>query len=101
MLIPEKAALLPNYPNPFNPDTWIPYQLAEDSDVTIHIYSSNGQLIRTLQLSNKMAGLYYKPNRAAHWDGKNEFGELVASGIYYYTLTLGTITETRRMVIRK
>ena len=101
LLIPEKTALLPNYPNPFNPETWIPYQLAIDSDVTIHIHSSDGQLIRTLQLGNKMAGLYYKPNRAVHWDGKNEFGEPVASGIYYYTLTLGTITDTRQMVIRK
>ena len=101
LLIPEKTTLLPNYPNPFNPETWIPYQLVEDSDVTIHIHSANGQLIRTLELGNKMKGFYHKPNRAAHWDGKNEFGEPVASGIYYYTLTLGTITDTRRMVIRK
>ena len=101
LLIPKKTGLLPNYPNPFNPETWIPYQLAKDAEVKIHIHSSNGQLIKTLQLGHKMAGLYNKPNRAAHWDGKNEIGEPVASGIYYYTLSVGSITDTRRMVIRK
>ena len=101
LLIPKKTGLLPNYPNPFNPETWIPYQLAKDAEVKIHIHSSNGQLIKTLQLGHKMAGLYNKPIRAAHWDGKNEIGEPVASGIYYYTLSVGSITDTRRMVIRK
>ena len=101
LLLPEETALLPNYPNPFNPETWIPYQLAKDAEVNIHIHSSNGQLIRTLQLANKIAGIYDRPNRAVHWDGKNEIGEPVASGVYYYTLTVGSLTETRRMVIRK
>ena len=101
LLIPKKTELLPNYPNPFNPETWIPYQLAKDAEVKIHIHSSNGQLVRTLKLGNRIAGIYNKPNRAAHWDGKNEIGEPVASGIYYYTLSVGSITDTRRMVIRK
>lgn len=101
LLIPEKTVLLPNYPNPFNPETWIPYQLAIDSDVTIHIHSSNGQLIRTLQLGNKTAGIYNQPHRAAHWNGKNELGEPVASGTYYCTLSVGSLTNTHRMVIRK
>ncbi len=101
LLLPEETALLPNYPNPFNPETWMPYQLAKDAEVNIYIHASNGQLIRTLQLGHKIAGIYNNPDRAAHWDGKNEIGEPVASGIYYYTLTVGSLTETRRMVIRK
>ena len=101
LLIPEKTALLPNYPNPFNPETWIPYQLAKDADVTIHIHSSEGQLIRSLQLGNQPAGNYTETNRAAHWDGNNDLGEPVASGIYYYTLKVGNVMDTRRMVIRK
>lgn len=101
LLIPDKTKLLPNYPNPFNPDTWIPYQLAKDADVTIHIHSSKGQLVRSIQLGNQPAGIYMDMNRAAYWDGNNELGEPVASGIYYYTLTVGNVNDTRRMVIQK
>ena len=100
-LAPQKTALLPNYPNPFNPETWIPYQLSESSDVTIEIYSSDGQLIRTLELGEKTAGLYQNKGTAAYWDGKNETGEGVASGVYYYTLTAGQYSATRKMLIRK
>ncbi|MDE0635684.1 MAG: T9SS type A sorting domain-containing protein [Candidatus Poribacteria bacterium] len=101
ILTPKKTALLPNYPNPFNPETWIPYQLAEAVDVTIQIYTSDGQLIRTLGIGDQPAGLYQQRNRAAYWNGKNEVGEPVASGVYFYTLTAGNYTATRKMLIRK
>ncbi len=96
-----RALLLPNYPNPFNPETWIPFQLAKPAHVTLYIYSVDGQLVRTLKLGNKQAGLYHSKNQAAYWDGKNAFGEPVASGIYYYTLSTGEFSATRRMVIRR
>ena len=101
VLTPKKTTLLHNYPNPFNPETWIPYQLGEDADVTIRIHSSDGQLVRTLVLGNQPAGVYQSQSRAAYWDGKNELGEPVASGIYFYTLSAATYKATRRMVIRK
>ncbi len=100
-LTPKKTALLKNYPNPFNPETWIPYHLAQTENVKINIYTSNGQLIRTLDLGNKPAGIYQNRSRAAHWDGKNELGEPVASGIYFYRLSAGNYTAIQRMVIRK
>ena len=100
-LTPQKTALLPNYPNPFNPETWIPYMLAESSDVRIDIYSSESQLIRTLDIGNKAAGLYQNKSVAAYWDGKNDTGEHVSSGVYFYTLTAGQITATRKMLILK
>jgi len=100
-LKPNTTALLPNYPNPFNPETWIPYQLSEPSDVSIQIYSTDGTLIRTLTIGQQSAGVYLQRNRAMYWDGKNEIGEFVASGIYFYTLTAGRYTATRKMIIRK
>ena len=100
-LTPKETALLPNYPNPFNPETWIPYHLAKDADVTLHIYAVNGTLVRTLTLGHQAAGLYQSRSRAAYWDGKNAFGESVASGVYFYTLTAGDFTATRKMLIRK
>ena len=100
-LLPDKTALLPNYPNPFNPETWIPYDLAEATDVTVHIYAAEGTLIRTLALGHQTAGIYQTRSRAAYWDGKNEFGEPVASGVYFYTLTAGDFNATRKMLIRK
>lgn len=100
-LKPEKTLLLSNYPNPFNPETWIPYQLADHADVTLHIYSSDGQLDRTLALGRQPAGTYQNRSNAAYWDGKNELGEPVASGVYFYTLTADNFTATRRMVIQK
>ena len=101
MFTPQTTILLSNYPNPFNPETWIPYQLAEATVVTVTIHSLNGTLIRTLSLGNKTAGLYRSKNRAAYWDGKNEFGERVASGLYFYTLTAGQYSATGKMLIRK
>ncbi len=100
-LIPKKTILLPNYPNPFNPETWIPYQLAEAADIKIQIYASDGQLIRTLDMGHQPAGLYQQRNRATYWNGKNEVGEPVASGVYFYKLSAGQFTATRRMVILK
>ena len=100
-LIPKETALLANYPNPFNPETWIPYQLSSPSDVTVHIYSVNGSLVRRLSLGHQAAGMYQSRSRAAYWDGKNEFGESVASGVYFYTLIAGDFTATRKMLIRK
>ena len=101
LFIPEETALLHNYPNPFNPETWIPYQLAEPADITIHIYAASGVLVRTLALGHQAAGIYQYRSRAAYWDGKNEVGESVASGIYFYTLTAGDFTATRKMLIMK
>ena len=100
-LIPERTALLANYPNPFNPETWIPYQLAQVSDVQIHIYAASGVLVRTLDLGHQAAGIYRDRSRAAYWNGHNELGEPVASGMYFYTLTAGDFTATRKMLIRK
>ena len=101
LFIPEETALLHNYPNPFNPETWIPYQLAEPADITIHIYAASGVLVRTLALGHQAAGIYQYRSRAAYWDGKNEVGESVASGIYFYTLTASDFTATRKMLIMK
>ena len=98
---PETTALLSNYPNPFNPETWIPYQLAEPATVTLHIYTVSGALVRMLDLGHQPAGIYHQRSRAAYWDGQNQLGEPVASGLYWYTLTADNFTATRRMLIRK
>ena len=100
-LLPEKTALLANYPNPFNPETWIPYHLAAPADVTVDIYAADGGLVRTLALGHQVAGIYERRVRAAYWDGKNEVGEPVASGLYFYTLTAGDFTASRKMLIVK
>ena len=101
LFIPDETALLHNYPNPFNPETWIPYQLSEPAEVTLTIHSVNGTLVRTLLLGYQPAGIYQTRTRAAYWDGKNELGEPVASGVYFYTLTAGDFNATRKMLIRK
>ena len=100
-LIPEDTALLHNYPNPFNPETWIPYQLAESAEVTLTIYDMNGELVRRLAVGHQAAGMYKNRSRAVYWDGRNQLGESVASGLYFYTLTAGKFTGTRRMLILK
>ena len=100
-LIPKETVLLPNYPNPFNPETWIPYQLPKSTDVTLTLYAVDGQMVRRLALGHQPAGIYHSRSRAAYWDGKNTFGEPVASGVYFYTLTTDDFTETRKMLIRK
>ena len=100
-LTPKETVLLPNYPNPFNPETWIPYQLAAPAAVTLTIYATDGKVVRTLSLGHQPVGIYESRARAAYWDGKNEFGESVASGVYFYTLTAGDFTATRKMLIKK
>ena len=100
-MVPKETVLLANYPNPFNPETWIPYQLATDAEVSLTIYAVNGLVIRRLALGHQPAGMYQDRSRAAHWDGKNAFGEPVASGVYFYTFTAGDFTATRKMLIRK
>ena len=101
LVSPADTTLLPNYPNPFNPETWIPYQLAEPADVTLRIYAADGVLVRTLALGRLPTGIYQSQHRAAYWDGKNQFGEPVASGIYFYTLSTDDFTATRKMLILK
>ena len=100
-VFPDETALLPNYPNPFNPETWIPYQLAAAADVTVTIYDVRGVVVRRLALGHQPAGFYYRRGRAAHWDGRNQLGEKVASGLYFYTFTAGSFTATQKMLIRK
>ena len=100
-LTPKETMLLANYPNPFNPETWIPYQLANPADVTLRIHAVDGTLVRTLSLGHKATGIYQSRSRAAYWDGKNEVGESIASGVYFYTLTAEDFTATRKMLIRK
>ena len=100
-VLPTETSLLPNYPNPFNPETWIPYQLAKPADVNVSIYAADGKLVRTLTLGHKRAGIYHGKSRAVYWDGKNAQGEPVASGIYFYTLTAGDFRATKKMLIRK
>ena len=98
---PTQDQLLQNYPNPFNPETWIPYQLSEDSPVSVSIYDTTGKLVRTLSLGFQSAGFYNSRERAAYWDGRNALGERVASGIYFYQLTTPAFQQTRRLVIVK
>lgn len=100
-IIPDKTTMDQNYPNPFNPETWIPYQLVEPADVTVSIYAPDGQLVRTIALGHQPAGIYQSKGRAAYWDGRNDLGELVASGVYFYTFTAGDFTTTRKMLIVK
>ena len=101
LLVPDKTLLLANYPNPFNPETWIPYQLSKPAEVTVTIYAANGAVVRRLDLGHRRAGSYDSRGRAAYWDGRNAQGEPVASGVYFYTLSAGEFSATRKMVIRK
>lgn len=98
---PDRTALLTNYPNPFNPETWIPYQLTDAADVTVTIYDVRGVMVRRVAVGHQPAGFYTESRRAAYWDGRNTLGERVASGLYFYTLTAGDFTATRKMLIRK
>ncbi len=97
--IPSETKLMQNYPNPFNPETWIPYQLARDTSVTICIYTVEGQLVRTLDLGEKPAGMYLDSSRAAYWDGKNGYGEAAASGVYFYILKAGSFGKIKKLSI--
>ena len=97
---PTSTKLHQNYPNPFNAETWIPFQLKEDADVAIRIYTATGQLVRTLDLGRKPAGFYLRKDMAAYWDGRNIAGEGLTSKLYFYTITAGTFSATKKMVIR-
>ena len=98
---PEQNMLLQNYPNPFNPETWIPFQLTEDSPVSVSIYDTTGKLVRELSLGHKSAGFYNSRGHAAYWDGKNTLGQSVASGVYFYRLETPSFQQTRQLVILK
>jgi len=100
-LLPRETVLLPNYPNPFNPETWIPYRLAEDAFVTLTIYDNEGRVVRTLEIGHRIAAVYESRSKAIYWDGRNEFGETVASGVYFYQLQTGDYSQLRKMVILK
>lgn len=99
--VPQETRLLPNYPNPFNPETWIPYELATGTDVQIFIYDAKGTLIRQLELGYQPEGYYTERNRAAYWDGRNALGERVASGMYFYQLRAENVSLLRKMLILK
>ena len=100
-LTPEETTLLPNYPNPFNPETWIPYRLAEDAFVTLTIYDQSGGVVRTLDVGHRVAAFYESRSKAIQWDGRNEIGEHVVSGVYFYHLSAGDYSATRKMLILK
>ena len=99
--IPAETELLRNYPNPFNPETWIPYHLSEDADVNLTIYGINGEVVRDIDVGHQTAAKYDTRAKAIYWDGRNRFGEQVASGIYFYHLDAGDFSGTRKMVILK
>ena len=99
--IPTETALFSNYPNPFNPETWIPYQLKRSADVTLTIYDMNGGRVRTLEVGHQPAGNYRTRERAAYWDGRNDAGESVGNGVYFYTLSAGDFSATRKMLVGK
>ena len=100
-LAPTETQLLPNYPNPFNPETWIPYRLAKDAFVTLIIYDGAGQVVRTIDVGHQAAAVYESRSQAIYWDGRNEIGEQVASGVYFYHLSAGDFSATRKMLILK
>ena len=101
MLTPKVTALLQNYPNPFNPETWIPYHLAHGGEVGLTIYDAQGAVVRRLDLGHQDAGFYTNRMQAAHWDGRNDRGESVASGVYFYQLRTSDYVSLRRLVILK
>ena len=101
VVMPAETALLPNYPNPFNPETWIPYELKKPAEVVLTIYGMNGQRVRMLEMGHQPAGEYRSRESAAYWDGRNQQGEAVANGVYFCTLTAGDFTATRKMLVSK
>jgi hypothetical protein len=98
---PTETAFLPNFPNPFNPETWIPFDLHDDAQVTISIRGADGSIVRSLDLGEHPAGTYRTRDRAAHWDGRNQHGEIVSSGVYFAELRAGDFRSTRRIAVRK
>jgi hypothetical protein len=100
-LVPTQFRLLANFPNPFNPETWIPFELPLEAEVSLVISDAHGRLIRRMELGQKEAGYYVTRASAIYWDGRNEHGEKVSSGVYFYTLRAGDFTATRKMVVVK
>ena len=100
-IIPSVSWLGQNYPNPFNPETWIPYALSESAEVMVQIYNVHGSIVRTLDLGEKSTDVYDTKELAAYWNGRNDSGEKVSSGLYFYKLTAGQFTQVKRMVILK
>ena len=98
---PAETILAQNFPNPFNPETWIPYQLEKSADVTLQIYDTSGGIVRTIDLGFKSQGFYMTRSTAAYWDGRNNMGEQVASGVYFYSLQTADFSATRKMLILK
>ena len=101
LMMPSETALLPNYPNPFNPETWIPYRLKKHAEVALTMYDTNGHKVRTLDIGHQPSGVYESRERAAYWDGRNHNGETVAGGVYFYTLRTGDFSATRKMLVGK
>jgi hypothetical protein len=99
--LPQKLMLLQNYPNPFNPETWIPYELNQTANVEIRIYNINGQVVRQLLLGQQLPGSYITKDKAVYWDGTNDTGEKVSSGVYFYQLKAGEKSLVKKMVIMK
>jgi len=97
----KENALLQNFPNPFNPETWIPFEIKEESEVNVRIYNSTGRLVRELDLGSKVAGIYATPDKAAYWDGKDGSGVPVASGVYFYSIQAGTFSAVKKMIVSK
>ena len=97
----KRNELLQNFPNPFNPETWIPFRLADDTDVTIRICSLTGKLVKFIFMGEMAAGDYTSQSEAVHWNGSNDKGESVSSGVYFYTISAGDFSATRKMLIRK
>ena len=100
-LIPLHSGLGQNYPNPFNPETWIPYQINRDSQVKFSIYSQRGDLVRHLDLGSKLAGYYTSRDQAIYWDGRNNRGEAISSGVYFYHLLAGQQSEIKKMIVAR
>ena len=100
-LIPTTTELLANYTNPFNPETWIPYRLAEDAAVSLTIYDQVGRVVRSLNVRHQITSAYENRSKAIYWAGRNKLGEQVASGVYFYHLSAGGYSQTRRMIIVK
>ena len=96
-----QTRLLQNYPDPFNPETWIPYELADDAEVSVTIYDLSGSQVRHIDVGMQPKGQYINRAKAVHWDGKNNNGESVASGVYFYTLTADNFSQTKRLIVLK
>ena len=104
-MIPHQTQLLANYPNPFNPETWMPYQLAKDGMVALTIYNTLGEVVRSFNLGYQRAGYYLDQTRAVHWNGKNRAGESATSGLYFYQIQVESsewkYTDVRKLVLVK